>query len=127
MVFRLMQMNPAQGCKRSMSEAQIMLVTGVPPEYVGDVLDAISSAGGGIVGNYSHCAFTNSGEGRFKPNDAANPHIGEKGAVNSVAEVRIETFCARSRAKAVAAAIRQAHPYDEPVIYLIPLLSEDDL
>jgi hypothetical protein len=44
-----------------------------------------------------------------------------------VEEVRIETFCDRDRAKAVVAAIRAAHPYEEPVIYLLPLLDEADL
>ncbi len=110
-----------------MSAGKIMIVTGVPADSVETVLDAIASAGGGIIGSYTHCAFTNDGLGRFKPDDTANPHIGAVGQINAVAEVRIETFCERHRAKAVVAAIRTAHPYEEPVIYLIPLLSEYDL
>jgi len=110
-----------------MSTEKMMIVTGVPAEAVENVLEAISGAGGGIIGSYTHCAFTNEGFGRFKPDDTANPHIGAVGQVNAVAEVRIETFCERSVAKAVVAAIRAAHPYEEPVIYLIPLLSEADL
>ena len=106
---------------------RIMVVVGVPPENVEDVLGAISSAGGGIIGDYTHCAYTNPGQGRFKPGAEASPHIGAKEAINAVDEVRIESFCRRDQAKAVASAIREAHPYEEPVIYLIPLLSEDDL
>jgi hypothetical protein len=105
----------------------IMIVVGTPPDAVDAVLDAIAGAGGGVLGNYTYCGFTSAGLGRFKPNAQANPHIGEKESVNSVDEVRIETFCDRAVAKAVAAAIRKAHPYEEPVIYLIPLLSEADL
>ena len=107
--------------------SQVMIVVGVPPENVADVLSAISEAGGGIIGDYTHCAYTNAGEGRFKPSADANPHIGDKESINSVPETRIETFCARDKAKAVAQAIRQAHPYEEPVIYLIPLLDEAEL
>lgn len=104
---------------------RVLIIVTVPPENVDAVLDAISGAGGGVVGNYTHCAFTNDGQGRFKPNDAANPHTGQKGAINSEPEVRIETFCERSIAKAVINAIRQAHPYEEPVYYIVPLLDED--
>lgn len=106
---------------------RVMLVVGVPPNAVEDVLDAISSAGGGVVGNYTHCAFTNAGQGRFKPDAAANPHTGAVGEINSVHEVRIETFCERRIARGVVQAIRAAHPYEEAVIYIVPLLDEADL
>jgi hypothetical protein len=106
---------------------RIMIVVGTPPEYVDRVLDAIAAAGGGILGDYTYCAFTSPGTGRFKPGSDANPHVGAKGQINAVDEVRIETFCERAIAKVVVAAIREAHPYEEPVIYLIPLLSEEDL
>lgn len=106
---------------------RIMIVVGVPTAHVEPLLDAIAAAGGGVLGNYTHCAFTQPGEGRFKPDEDANPHTGARGQVNRVAETRIETFCERDRARAVVQAIRAAHPYEEPVIYLIPLLSEDGL
>lgn len=110
-----------------MATERIMIVTTTPPGAVEKVLDAISAAGGGIIGHYTHCAYTNPGLGRFKPSAEANPHVGAKEQINAVDEVRIETFCERRVAKAVVAAIRRAHPYEEPVIYLIPLLSEADV
>lgn len=110
-----------------MNAQKIMIVVAVPPDAVDRVLDAISTAGGGIIGNYTHCAYTNPGTGRFKPSAEATPHVGAKEEINAVDEVRIETFCDRAVAKQVAAAIRQAHPYEEPVIYLILLLPEDEL
>lgn len=107
--------------------SRLMIVIGTPPEAVEPILDAIAGAGGGVIGHYTHCSFSNPGLGRFKPDAGANPHLGEKEALNSVEEVRIETFCDRAVAKAVLAAIRAAHPYEEPVIYMIPVLDEDDL
>lgn len=106
---------------------QLMIIVGTPADTVDAILDAIAEAGGGVIGNYTHCCFTNPGQGRFKPSGAANPAVGERETINRVDEVRIETFCARDRAKAVVAAIKAAHPYEEPVIYLVPLLSENDL
>jgi hypothetical protein len=111
-----------------MTETQrVLIITTAPQDAVEAVLDAIASAGGGVIGAYTHCAFTNPGIGRFKPAAEANPHVGTKGEINAVDEVRIETFCERGRAKAVVAAIHAAHPYEEPVIYLVPLLSENDV
>ena len=117
--------NPAG--KNSGNEMEIMIVVGVPEPHVEAVLDAIASAGGGVLGDYTHCGYVSGGQGRFLPGEAAHPAVGGKGIVNRVDEARIETFCTRARAKAVAAAIRAAHPYEEPVIYLIPLLAESDL
>lgn len=110
-----------------MTDQKIMIVVTTPPEAVERLLEAIAQAGGGIIGHYTHCAFTSQGQGRFKPGEAAQPHVGAIGHINTVDEVRIETFCERKLAKAVMRAIRAAHPYEEPVIYWIPLLSEDDL
>ena len=106
---------------------QVLIITTVPEKSVNDVLDAISRAGGGVIGEYTHCAFTNQGTGRFKPSAAANPHVGEIGEINAEPEVRVETFCVRNRAKTVMQAIREAHPYEEPVIYVVPLLEESEL
>jgi hypothetical protein len=105
----------------------VRIVVGVPRAMLQTMLDAIAAAGAGVIGEYSHCSFTVAGMGRFKPSSASNPFAGEKGVVNQVDDVHIETFCAREQAKAVTAAIRMAHPYEAPVVYLIPMLSEDDL
>ena len=109
------------------NQQELMIIVGTPAEAVNQVLDAIAGAGGGIIGNYSHCAFVSSGQGQFKPSAAANPHVGDIDHVNSVDEMQIQTFCSQAVAKAVVQAIRASHPYEEPVIYLVPLLSENDL
>lgn len=110
-----------------METKQVLLIVTVPASHLHDVLEAIGEAGAGQIGNYTHCAFFSTGTGRFKPNEAANPNVGEKSQINEVDEYRIETFCSRDKVSAVAAAIRRSHPYEEPVIYWIPLLDEKDL
>jgi hypothetical protein len=106
---------------------RLMIVVTVPPEKAQDVLDAMAEAGAGVLGSYTHCAYVVSGEGLFKPNEGADPYSGMKGQVNTMPEVRIESFCNRDQARHVMSAIRAAHPYEEPVIHLIPLLDEADL
>jgi hypothetical protein len=103
---------------------RLMIIFGVPSEHLEVVLEAMAEAGAGEIGEYTHCSFTGEGVGRFLPSAAAHPAYGERGQVNQQPEARVETFCDRDKAKAVVAAIRRTHPYEEPVIYLIPLLDE---
>lgn len=87
------------------------------PVIDGDRLrQAMGNAGAGVIGNYSSCSFTMRGIGRFRPDPAANPAIGEIGRLETVEEERIETVCAADKLAAVLAAIRHAHPYEEPAI-----------
>lgn len=110
-----------------MQDQQIMIVFGVPIAGLQLVLDAMAEAGAGVIGEYTYCSFSNEGIGRFKPSAAANPALGQREQINMEAEIRVETFCVREKAKAIVQAIRGAHPYEEPVIYLIPLLDEAEL
>ncbi|MGB1286259.1 MAG: hypothetical protein ACPG7F_06995 [Aggregatilineales bacterium] len=106
---------------------KVMIIVGTPESHVEPILEAIAAAGGGTIGEYTHCSFMNPGTGSFMPGDSANPHTGGKSKLNRVPEIRIETFCERSKAKQVVAAIRAAHPYEEAVIYIVPLLDENTL
>jgi hypothetical protein len=87
------------------------------PEADGEALRrAMGDAGAGRIGNYVHCSFTVKGIGRFEPQAGARPAIGEVGVLEAVAEERIEMVCAEERLADVLAAIRRAHPYEEPAI-----------
>jgi len=39
------------------------VITFCPPDQTGKLIDAMSKAGAGDVGNYSHCAYITKGEG----------------------------------------------------------------
>ena len=105
---------------------QVYLVTTVPEVHLSAVLEAIASAGAGIIGRYTHCSFSLAGSGRFKPDSDAQPAVGEREQINTEREIRIETFCPREQVRAVTAALRAAHPYEEPIIYLLPMVNEAD-
>ena len=96
------------------------------PEADGERLrEAMGQAGAGRIGNYDHCSFTSRGIGRFRPMAGAAPAIGEVGRFEEVTEERIETLCAEDRLRDVLAAIRRAHPYEEPAIDIYPLAGID--
>lgn len=85
------------------------------------VHDALSAAGAGNIGDYSHCSFATAGTGQFKPLDGAHPVIGRVGRLERVAETRLEMVLPRGRRAAVVAALRASHPYEEPAFDLVEL------
>lgn len=61
-----------------------------PTEYADEVRMAIGDAGGGKLGDYSHCVFMTTGHSYFLPLEGAEPAIGEVGKMERVEEVKIE-------------------------------------
>lgn len=95
-------------------EPQDKIVTFVPPDAVDRVLDAMSAAGAGTIGDYSRCAFLTEGTGTFRAGPDASPTVGEPGQVTHAAEVRVEMVAPRSVRSAVLRALLAVHPYEEP-------------
>lgn len=93
----------------------------VPRENADAVRAAMFSAGAGQIGDYSHCSWSVAGTGQFLPLEGAAPAIGTVGTVEHVAEDRIETVAPASRRAVVMAALRAAHPYEEPAFDIIAL------
>jgi len=93
----------------------------VPPEHAEAVRAAIFVAGAGEIGDYAQCSWSVTGTGQFLPRDGASPAIGSVGAVEKVVEDRVEAVApARARGQ-VLAALRAAHPYEEPAFDIIAL------
>ena len=100
---------------------RVKLVVHVPLSHADVVRQAMGDAGGGKLGEYSHCTFSVRGIGRYKPSDSANPFIGQPGEYSSVEEERIEMPVDRSVLSKVIAAMKKAHPYEEVVYDVIAL------
>ena len=102
----------------------------MPRENAEAVQAAVFEAGAGHIGDYSHCSWSVTGIGQFLPHDGASPAIGSVGTVERVPEDRFEVVApARARA-AVLAAMRAAHPYEEPafdIFAMVPLPSDAGL
>jgi dinuclear metal center YbgI/SA1388 family protein len=101
------------------------LVTFIPKENTGSVLDALHMAGAGQIGNYSNCSFKVEGTGTFKPNEQANPHIGKKAVQEYISENRVEVIFPAHIEKNILSALRKSHPYEEVAYYLTSLSNEN--
>jgi hypothetical protein len=84
-------------------------------------------AGAGAIGDYDSCAFTSIGTGSFRPLAGADPSIGSVGKLESVPETRVEMVASRHLRGTVLAALRAAHPYEEPAFDILePAQIADD-
>lgn len=110
-----------------MTVERVKIITFVPRADAGTVRAALGTAGAGKIGEYSFCSYSIIGTGRFLPSDKANPHIGSAGELEAVEEERIEVVCVRDQAKAVIAAMKSAHPYEEVAFDIYRLIEEDSL
>ena len=91
----------------------------VPVSETDAVLSALFTAGAGRIGDYDSCAFVLEGRGQFRPLSGANPTIGEVGELEYVAESRVELTFPRELRATVVAALRSAHPYEEPAFHVL--------
>ena len=86
----------------------------VPESHLEQVKNAVFAAGAGRIGDYEHCAWQVLGQGQFRPLAGSQPFIGQQNVLGTVAEDRGEMVCAEAAIDAAVAALRQAHPYEEP-------------
>lgn len=104
---------------------KVKIIVTIPIDNIDEVRNAICEAGAGIIGNYTYCSMSTKCIGTFKPNNNANPYIGEKDKLEIVDEEKLEVVCDINNVKKVISKLREVHPYEEPAIDIIPLLDEE--
>jgi len=90
----------------------------IPDSHLEPVKQALFAAGAGRIGAYDSCCWQVKGLGQFRPLDGSQPFLGQTGKVEQVSEYRVETVCADEVVDDVLAAMRSAHPYEEPAFDL---------
>jgi hypothetical protein len=99
------------------------LIVFVPREALDRVRDALFGAGAGGIGNYTRCSWYTEGTGTFLGGAGTSPAVGQSGREERVAELRLETVFPAERQDAVVAALRDAHPYEEPAFEIYDLVA----
>ena len=104
-------------------EPRDLVVVLVPTEAREALVDALAAAGAGQVGEYARCAWTTSGVGTFEPGEATSPTTGRPGERVETPEDRVELVVPRAGRERLLAALRSAHPYEEPAFSVLELAS----
>ena len=97
------------------------LVVFVPREALNTLREALFAAGAGRIGEYERCSWYTEGTGTFLGGEGTEPSVGQPGREERVAELRLETVYPAERHEDVIAALRRAHPYEEPAFDLYAL------
>ena len=105
-----------------MIDDRVKLVWFVPAEALEATRDAVFEAGAGRIGDYQRCSWYTAGTGTFLGGESTDPAVGESGREEHVPELRVETVVPGDAIQDVVAALRAAHPYEEPAFDVYPLL-----
>ncbi|SMF35390.1 hypothetical protein SAMN02745866_02236 [Alteromonadaceae bacterium Bs31] len=101
--------------------ALYQLVFYVPKSHVDEVKQAVFNVGAGKIGDYDSCCWQVEGSGQFRPLKGSKPYIGTLGEVEKVPEFRIELVLEQDLLEEAVAALKSAHPYEEPAYSAWPL------
>jgi len=93
----------------------------VPKEYALKIRDELAKIGVGRVGNYDHCLAISPVQGYYRPLPGAEPFQGKIEKISETAEHKIEVNCKRELVNEAVKVIRKIHPYEEPLVNVIPL------
>ncbi len=93
----------------------------VPQEYALKIRDELAKVGVGQIGNYDHCVAMHPVQGYYRPLEGSNPFEGKIGVISEAVEYKVEVNCNRGLVNEALKVIRKNHPYEEPLINIIPL------
>jgi|LADL02.1.fsa_nt_gi hypothetical protein len=96
----------------------------LPEENLEAMRLALSEVQAGIVGNYDNVFATTQVTGHWRPLEGAIPYLGKTGEMETAPELKMEINCKREFVSAAIRAIRKTHPYEEPLIRVIPIIND---
>ena len=95
----------------------------IPEQYVERLRDELYKANAGRIGHYDHCISVTQVKGYWRPLPGATPYKGEVEKISEGTECKVEVNCRQEYVGEALKAIRRIHPYDEPLINVIPLIN----
>lgn len=93
----------------------------IPETHLTALQDALRSVDAGHIGNYDSCLSYSRVTGCWRPLEGSRPYLGEEHVLCLEPELKVEVTCLRDRVDLTVAAIKKVHPYEVPVINVIPL------
>ncbi|WP_353949367.1 cytochrome C biogenesis protein [Sporolactobacillus sp. Y61] len=86
------------------------------------VRNKLNEAGVLTVGKYDNVISYSKVKGYWRPLEGANPYDGVIGQITSGTECKMEFRCHLKEVAFVKSIIKEVHPYEEPIINIIPSL-----
>lgn len=96
----------------------------IPEEYRNKLREALNDIGVLGVGNYDNVMSVTKVTGYWRPLKNANPFDGEINKLSKASEDKIEFATDINNVENAVKVIKEVHPYEEPVINIIPLIND---
>ena len=93
----------------------------IPETHLEPLRDALLSVDAGHIGRYGGCLSYSRVTGCWRPLEGTNPYFGTQGEISCETELKVEVTCLTERVPETVNAVKRIHPYEEPVINVIPL------
>lgn len=96
----------------------------IPSTHLSQLQSALQKVDAGHIGNYDSCLSYSEVIGTWRPLTGTNPYIGKQNEISRESELKVEVCVWVKNLEKTIKAIKEVHPYEEPVINVIPLLNE---
>lgn len=98
----------------------------IPESHLAVLQKTLQDVDAGHIGNYDSCLSYSKVTGTWRTLEGAEPYIGSVGEISREDELRVDVRIKSDRLEDTISAIKKIHPYEEPVIHIIPLISLEE-
>lgn len=92
-----------------------------PKSHLLALQQALREVDAGHIGSYDSCLSYSPVTSCWRPLTGSQPYLGEVGELSTEPELKVEVTCKMECLEQTLAAVKAVHPYEEPVINVIPL------
>ena len=93
----------------------------IPETHISQLQKALQSVDAGHIGNYDSCMSCSQLTSYWRPLGGTSPYIGNVGEISCEPEVKVEVTVFTEKVDETIQAIKEVHPYEEPVINALPI------
>ncbi len=93
----------------------------IPQTHFKALQKALREADAGHIGAYDCCLSFSETTGCWRPLEGSRPYSGEENRLSTEKEYKVEVICRKERVDETIRAVKAVHPYEVPVINVIPL------
>ena len=97
----------------------------VPGSHIEILLEEMSKAGAGLIGNYEMCSFRSEGTGTFLPKKKSKPFSGKLNKLSFENEYKFEMECDKGKVNDVVDSLLKNHPYEETAYEIYSFLKRE--
>ena len=88
----------------------------IPATHFRILQKTLQSADAGHIGNYDSCLSYSPVMGTWRPLEGTTPYIGKENEISEEEEYKVEVTIKKENLEKTMTAVKEIHPYEEPVI-----------